>query len=93
MSSGDTRTDDPPILDHHDGKTLRACVKVALEYYFAHLDGHDTSGLYQLVLNEVEKPLLEAVLDQAGGNQSRAATMLGMSRSTLRKKLAQHGMV
>jgi len=80
------------VPDHNRDKTLRECVKLTLDHYFAQLDGHDTTGLYELVINEVEKPLLETVLSQASGNQSRAAAMLGISRSTLRKKLAQHGM-
>lgn len=80
------------VPDQSQDRTLRECVRLTLDHYFIQLDGHETTGLYDLVINEVEKPLLETVLSQAGGNQSRAATMLGISRSTLRKKLAQHGM-
>lgn len=78
------------VPEYSKDKTLRECVVAALDHYFTQLDGYDTSDLYQLVIQEVEKPLLETVMREAGGNQSRAATMLGMSRSTLRKKLAQH---
>lgn len=66
---------------------LRECVRDALDSYFAQLNGHATSGLYQMVLAEVEKPLLETVMQHTEGNQSRASTLLGISRSTLRKKL------
>ena len=45
-----------------------------------------------LVLREVEKPLLQAVLEQTAHNQSNAAQVLGMSRGTLRKKLKDHGL-
>lgn len=49
-------------------------------------------GLYELVLREVETPLLKEVLAWSDGNQSRAATALGINRATLRKKLAMLGL-
>jgi len=69
---------------------LRECVREALNAYFAHFNNHAPTGLYQLVLQEVEPPLLETVMNHLGGNQTRAAEVLGISRSTLRKKLAQY---
>jgi Fis family transcriptional regulator len=66
-------------------------VRHCVEDYFAHLNGHDPSGLYQLVLTEVEKPLLETALKHSDYNQSKAAKSLGLSRSTLRKKLEHYG--
>ena len=69
---------------------LRECVRTALEQYFEHMDGHDVDGVYRMVMREVEPPMLETTLAYCGGNQTRAAEMLGMSRSTLRKKLAQY---
>jgi len=69
---------------------LRECVRNAVEAYFLHLDGHAPSGLYKMVLNEIEVPLLEIVLQQARGNHSRAADLLGINRATLRNKLKQH---
>jgi Fis family transcriptional regulator len=71
--------------------TLSDHVRSCVEDYFAHLNGHDSTNLYQLVLNEVEKPLLETALKHADFNQSKAAKVLGLSRSTLRKKLEQYG--
>lgn len=67
---------------------LSDCVRNALENYFNHLDGHDTQDLYRLVIEEVERPLFTCVMQHLGGNQTRAAELLGISRSTLRKKLA-----
>ena len=61
-----------------------------LEDYFRDLDGHPPVDLYQFVLTQVERPLLEAVLRHTRGNQSKAATMLGLNRGTLRKKLKQY---
>ena len=69
---------------------LRVCVRNALDNYFQHLDGHDTSGLYRMVVGEVEGPLFEAVLEHTKGNQSKAAEMLGINRGTLRKKLREY---
>ena len=66
------------------------CVKDALERYFQDLDGHNTNGLYQMVINEVEQPLFEAVMQHVGGNQSKAAELLGINRGTLRKKLEKY---
>jgi Fis family transcriptional regulator len=65
---------------------------MALEAYLAQLAGHDPQDLYRLVLGEVEAPMLEAVLAHTGGNQTRAAAVLGMNRGTLRKKLRLYGL-
>ena len=72
---------------------LRACVRTALERYFASLDGEDPGGLYEMVMREVEAPLLEAVMQHTRGNQTRAAEILGIHRATLRKKLREHGLL
>jgi len=69
------------------GQPLRDCVRKAMDKYFSDLDGEHPGGLYKLVLAEIERPLLESVMQYARGNQSHAAEYLGISRSTLRKKL------
>lgn len=69
---------------------LSECVRTALRFYFQNLDGHEVNGLYRLVNDEVERPLFEYVLVYTGGNQTRAARILGISRSTLRKKIIQY---
>ena len=71
--------------------SLSAHVKQTVELYFSQLDGHDAVALHAMVISEVEKPLLEAVLAHSGYNQTKAAKALGLSRSTLRKKLDQYG--
>lgn len=78
-------------LDHGVGP-IRACVAEALATYFRQLNGHTCDGLYKLVLAEVELPLLESVMNYCGGNQTRAAQVLGLNRGTLRKKLQQYGL-
>lgn len=82
-----------PPTDLQEDASLRACVEHVLTRYFEHLDGNTVTGLYQLVLNEVEGPLLEVVMREARGNQSRASEILGLNRGTLRKKLKQHDLL
>ncbi len=71
---------------------LNGMVRNALQQYFRDLNGHEPNDLYQLLLTEVERPLLETVMHYAGGNQTRAAQALGINRGTLRKKLKQYGL-
>jgi len=65
-------------------------VRLAVKDYVTRLDGEDISNLYNIVLNEVERPLIQTVLELCGQNQSKSAQMLGLSRSTLRKKIASY---
>jgi Fis family transcriptional regulator len=69
---------------------LARAVKCALDEYFAQLDGHQPDDLYRMVLEEVERPLLECVMLHCEGNQTRAAQYLGLNRATLRKKLRHY---
>lgn len=73
-------------------KPLRDSVKQALRNYLAQLSGEDPTELYELVLCEIEHPMLDMVMQYTRGNQTRAATMLGINRGTLRKKLKKYGM-
>lgn len=68
--------------------SLQESVNQTLQQYIAKLDGQTPANLYDLVLAEVEKPLLEMVLKLTNNNQSKAAIILGISRGTLRKKMA-----
>lgn len=77
----------------HQPSSLRKDVEKAMQMYFSNLGEESVTDLYQLVLHEVEGPLLEAVLRHTGSNQSKASIMLGLNRGTLRKKLKQHGML
>ena len=76
---------------HIDESALATCVRKELDQYFKDLDGEHPSGIYDMVVNCVEKPVLQMILDRAGSNQSRAAEWLGINRNTLRKKMQQHG--
>ena len=69
---------------------LSDCVRKSLERYFKDLDGEKPRSVYEMVLKNVEKPMLEAILNRADGNQTIAAEMLGINRNTLRKKIQQY---
>jgi Fis family transcriptional regulator len=70
---------------------VAACLRRAMEQYFADLDGEQAGSIYQMVIGCVEKPVLEVVLKHAQGNQTHAADLLGINRNTLRKKMKEHG--
>jgi Fis family transcriptional regulator len=73
------------------GVPLRSQAEEALRRYFETLNGHKPAHLYELVMREVEEPLFKVVMGHVEGNQSRAATILGINRGTLRKKLKEFG--
>ena len=79
-----TKVSPPPLKDS---------AKEAIAHFLDTLDGEPCSELYDMVLKQIEEPLLEAVLDYTQHNQSHAAAMLGLNRGTLRKKLRQHGLL
>ena len=58
--------------------------------YMEKLDGEPADNLYELVIGSVEKSLIADVLNRARGNQSEAASMLGINRNTLRAKLDKY---
>jgi Fis family transcriptional regulator len=67
-------------------------VRKTLKEYFRDLDGEEPCcGMYDMVIDCVEKPLLEMTLEHAGGNLTRASELLGINRNTLRKKMQRHG--
>ncbi|MBN9423079.1 MAG: Fis family transcriptional regulator [Candidatus Accumulibacter sp. 66-26] len=72
---------------------ISTCVYGALETYFHDLDGEKPAAVYNMVIKSVERPMLEVVLKQAGGNQTLAAEILGINRNTLRKKLVDYKLV
>ncbi|WP_111978208.1 DNA-binding transcriptional regulator Fis [Algibacillus agarilyticus] len=82
----------PLLSSEANNKPLRSSVKQAISNYLSQLNGQDVEEFYELVLAEVEAPLLEEVMQYTRGNQTRAALMLGINRGTLRKKLKRYGM-
>jgi Fis family transcriptional regulator, factor for inversion stimulation protein len=74
-------------------KQIEDCVRESLEAYFKDLGGEEPTGIYEMLVKAVEKPLLEVVMKQADNNQSRAAEWLDLNRNTLRKKLIDHHLI
>lgn len=72
---------------------LHDSVRQALENFISQNKGQIPNNLYELILGEVEEPLMRCVMEYTKNNQSRAAIVLGLSRGTLRKKLKQYGML
>jgi Fis family transcriptional regulator, factor for inversion stimulation protein len=70
--------------------SIDICVRKALDEYFKDLDGEPPHAVHEMLLNCMEKPLLDYIMQRAGGNQSKAAEILGLNRNTLRKKLKQY---
>ena len=89
-------TSSAPDLDISDShlpaptQALHESVAQSLQNYFNKLDGHAPEDLYRLVIEEVERPLLDAVMRYCKGNQTKAAQYLGLNRGTLRKKIKQY---
>jgi len=70
--------------------SLKEAVDLFVRRYLDEMDGEMGTDFYELVLSEVEAPLLQAVMEYTRQNQSRASAMLGLNRGTLRKKLKQY---
>ncbi|MDH4052063.1 MAG: Fis family transcriptional regulator [Rubrivivax sp.] len=71
-------------------KQIDECIRASLEDYFRDLRGAEPDRLQQLIFDAVERPMLDVVMQHAGGNQSKAADWLGINRNTLRRKLSHH---
>lgn len=74
-------------------RPLRKHTEDALNQYLKSLNGERPGDLYELVLGEVEEPLLKVIMDYTQGNQSQAAGILGINRGTLRKKLKTYSLI
>ncbi len=71
---------------------LERCVREQLERYLSDLGDSEPHDMLSMVVTSVEKPVLQIALERSGGNQSKAAEILGITRSTLRNKLLAHGL-
>ena len=68
--------------------SLEEIVRLKLREYFRQTGDVEPSDLYALILERVERPLIELTLERTGGNQLQAAAILGINRNTLRKKIS-----
>ncbi len=79
--------------DRHPAKQpIAECVKRTLAIYFEDLDGHQPHAVYELVLSQTEKPMLESVMKHTKGNLTKAAEILGLNRLTVQRKLKKYGL-
>ena len=78
----------PKKINGHNA--IAEAVEKSLNEYFFHLDGETPDDVYRMVIDNVEKALLVNVMKRADGNQTQAADMLGINRTTLRNKLKTH---
>ena len=76
--------------DKEDRKSLKYQVGLALRRYFKELDGNKATNVFEMVIKEVEKPMLEEVMKFCKGNKSQASKILGINRVTLITKLKQY---
>lgn len=81
------------VLPSHAPLPFHTQVQLAVEQYLTALDGEIPVNMYELFLNQFEKPLLETVLLHTRGNQSKTAEFLGLNRGTLRAKMKQYGLL
>jgi Fis family transcriptional regulator len=79
------------IVRLNGGNEICRSVEKSLDEYFRRLDGEHPSGIYDMVITNVERSLLAMIMHRASGNQTQAADMLGMNRNTLRSKLSKYG--
>lgn len=73
--------------------TLKQVVKDTLRNYFTNIGGEQPVDFYAILLEEIERPLLEVLINHTHYNQVKMAQILGISRGTLRKKLKQYGLL
>lgn len=69
---------------------LNQFVRDVVRQYLDDMGSTPPDNLYQVILSEVERPLIQTVLEYAAGNQSRAANMLGITRATLRNRIQRY---
>ena len=87
VAANDDNRDEAPT------QSLRESVTVAVRHYLKELDGQISADVYQMVLTEIEAPLLKEIMAYTRNNQTKASVMLGLNRGTLRKKLKQYNLL
>ncbi len=73
--------------------SIQESVRSYLEQYFTGLNGEKPQDVYQMVLELIERPMLEEIMKQVGNNQCKATRYLGLARGTVIKKLKQYGLI
>jgi len=88
----DSNSSQPPSTAN-SSHSLSEQVTHTLECYFETLQDEKISNLHEMVIQQVEKPLIEFVLDKHNNNQTQTAQTLGINRNTLRKKMQQYQLI
>jgi Fis family transcriptional regulator, factor for inversion stimulation protein len=78
-------------LDNETTPQLRDLVKVTVENYLKNAE--KPKNLYQFMLEEIEEPLMQFLMEKTKGNQCEVTRILGIARGTVRKKLAQYDLL
>ena len=76
-----------------DSVTLNEAVKSTLRNYFHNIGDEQPVDFYSILIEEIERPLLEVLIQYTHYNHVKMAVILGISRGTLRKKLKQYGLL
>ncbi len=87
LSEATPQADDPAVSASSPEPLARAVERHIRQFLSAHADGLTPSDIYDRVIAEVERPLIQLTLSATRGNQIKAAAMLGLNRNTLRKKI------
>ena len=91
IHDGDAANDAAPAPA--TANNLADSVRASVRQYLEELDGQLSTDVYQMVLAEIEAPLLEEIMAYTRHNQTKASIMLGLNRGTLRKKLKQYNLI
>lgn len=81
------------LIENLETVTLKQVVKDTLRNYFSNIGTEQPIDFYAILLEEIERPLLEVLINHTHYNQVKMAQILGISRGTLRKKLKQYGLL
>ncbi|MGB0663876.1 MAG: DNA-binding transcriptional regulator Fis [Pontibacterium sp.] len=93
MQDSEISVNDKAFAQESNDLSLRQHIEHSMRHYFDHLDGQDAKDVYELVMSEIEAPLLEVVMAYTKDNQTRASEVLGLNRGTLRKKLKRYDLL
>jgi len=90
-TDGDETVTSSEVSGKSTDTAISHCVQNELRRYFDMLDGEEPTNVYHLVMRQAEHALIKSVMEECGGNQSKATKWLGISRGNLRNKLADMG--
>ena len=92
MDCSDNTPDENPSSQpvHTQPLCLNAFVGRVVRQYLEDMGSTPPDNLFQVILTEVERPMIQAVLEHTGGNQSQAAELLGITRATLRSRIKRY---